>query len=59
MLYRVMVVQEQQIPKEEIWLRKSIFREKCKFGGKCCNIIIGPSSLKNMVTTKRVEKIWD
>jgi hypothetical protein len=49
--------EQQQALKDDQWLRKNIFWSKCKFGGKCCNVIIDSSSTKDMVIIVVVEKL--
>ena len=42
---------------EDSWLRTNIFRTRCTFGGKVCQVIVDSSICKNMVSKEMLDKL--
>jgi hypothetical protein len=61
MIQRSMVILEKEQRKssgnEYSWLQTNIFRTKCTFGGKVCQVIVDSSSCDNMVSKDIVDKL--
>ena len=61
MMRRSMIIPEkEEVPEKnsgDSWLHTDIFRTKCTFGGKVCQVIIDRGSCENMVAREMVEKL--
>ena len=42
---------------EDSWIRTNIFRTRCTYGGKVCEVIIDSGSCENMVSKEMVYKL--
>jgi hypothetical protein len=49
--------QRQGSDNEGSWLRTNIFRTRCTYGGKVCQVIIDSGGCKNMVSKEMVDKL--
>lgn len=53
----IRVLMEQRSEDTGSTQRKNLFRTVCKFGGKCCKVIIDSGSNDNLASQEMVEKL--
>ncbi|GJT47987.1 reverse transcriptase domain-containing protein [Tanacetum coccineum] len=56
-IQRVLNMAVSKFVDDNLWLRNNIFRTKCTFNGKICDMIIDGGSYENVVSTYMVEKL--